>query len=177
MPAVKKFFATVGIYLVPIISIMAAGILFYVPRQAEFWNYCRLIPFYAGIYFWTGRRADIFNCVSVFVLGIFADVIGSVPLGINITTFLVLYFLSAHFSSSFNIQKFSYSWLLFTLAASLTFLFKAATVSILYRRFVPLNSLLLELLFTITLYPLMARFYDWLEWRFIHLEEQYEKVQ
>lgn len=172
----RNFLTATGFFLIPILSIIVLELLLYVPHSSGFWNFLRLTPFYAGIYFWQSQRPDAFNMISAFILGIFADVLSSTPLGVNIAAFLFLYLLSIYLSSLFNIKKFSYSWLLFTLATLATLLFKAVTVSIFYRRLIPLNYLLFEFLLAITLYPLWARFYIWTERRFIHLEERYEKV-
>lgn len=105
MAAIKNFFAGIGVYAVPVLSIMAMVLVFYIPRFTEFWNYLRLAPFYAGIYFWISQRPDAFNGISAFVLGIFADVVSAAPLGVNVMAFLVLYFLASRFSASFNIKK------------------------------------------------------------------------
>lgn len=126
--------------------------------------------------FWISQRPDAFNGISAFVLGIFADVVSAAPLGVNVMAFLVLYFLASRFSASFNIKKFSYSWMLFAVAAFAAMLFKALIISAFYRAFVPLNFLVFEYLLTVTLYPILARFYIWAEGRYIHLEERYEKI-
>ncbi len=173
---IKNFCALVGVYLVPLLSIMALELLLYIPRSNGFWNFLRQAPFYAGIYFWLVQRPDSFNLLSAFILGILADVIGGAPLGVNIITFLVLYMLSARLSAYFNIQKFSYSWLLFTVIVLLVLFFKALLVSVFYRTMIPFNFLLFEYLLTVTAYPLLVRFYTWVERRYIHLEECYEKV-
>lgn len=172
----KNFFAAVGTYLVPIANIIILELLLYIPRSGGFWNFLRLTPFYAGIYFWQSLRPDAFNLISAFILGIFADVLSNTPLGVNIAAFLFLYIFSAYLSSWFNVKKFSYSWLLFFVAAFAAFSFKALAVSIFYRRLIPLNYLLFEFLLTFTLYPLWARVYMWAERRYIHLEERYEKI-
>ncbi len=172
----KHFFTATGIFLVPILSILSIALLLYIPRPTGFWNFLRLTPFFAGIYFWQSQRPDTFNLLSSFILGIFADVLSGVPLGVNITSFMVLYITSLHLSSYFNVKKFSYSWLLFMLATLVTLLFKGLTVSIFYRKLIPLNYLLFEFLLTFALYPLWARIYMWVEHRFIHLEERYEKI-
>lgn len=174
--AVKNFFTTIGVFLVPIASIITLELLLYIPRSGGFWNFLRLTPFYAGIYFWQSQRPDAFNMISAFILGIFADVLSNTPLGVNIAAFLFLYILSVYLSSLFNVKKFSYSWLLFFVATLATFLFKAIAVSIFYRRLIPLNFLLFEFSLTFTLYPLWARIYIWAERRYIHLEERYEKI-
>ncbi len=174
--AVKRFCTNIGIYLVPILSILAAALLLYIPRSAGFWNFLHITPFYAGIYFWQSQRPDVFNLLSAFILGIFADVLSGVPLGINITSFMVLHLVSERLSSYFNIKKFSYSWLLFMLATFLTLVFKGTVVSIFYRKIIPLNYLLFEFLLTFALYPLWARIYMGVERRYIHLEERYEKI-
>lgn len=172
----KRFCTTVGIFFVPLISVISIALLLYIPHPTGFWNLLRLTPYWAGIYFWQSQRPDTFNLFSAFILGVFADVLSGVPLGVNVTSFMVLYLTSAYLSSLFNIKKFSYSWLLFMSASLVTLLFKGITVSIFYRRLIPLNYLLFEFLLTFALYPLWARIYMWIERRFIHLEERYEKV-
>lgn len=175
--AVKNFLTVSWVFLIPIASIIILELLLYIPRSGGFWNFLRLTPFYTGIYFWQSQRPDAFNMLSAFILGIFADVLSSTPLGVNIAAFLFLYLLSLYLSALFNVKKFSYSWLLFMVATLATFLFKAITVSIFYRRFIPLNYLLFEYLLTFTIYPLWARYYIWIERKYIHLEERYEKIQ
>ena len=44
MAAIKNFFAGIGVYAVPVLSIMAMVLVFYIPRFTEFWNYLRLAP-------------------------------------------------------------------------------------------------------------------------------------
>ena len=102
---------------------------------------------------------------------------GGVLLGINILSFLLLYLVSNYLSERFNIKKFSYSWLLFSVALLVTMLFKGMIISIFFRQLLPLNILGVEFLLTLSVYPLLARAYIWVERRFIHLEERYEKVQ
>jgi len=175
--SIKNFYIEFSAFLTPLISILALVLLLSVPRSSDYWNFLRQSPFYAGIYFWQSQRPDVFNIFSAFILGIFADVLGSVPIGINIMTFLVLYIISVQFSLRFNIKKFSYSWLLFITALLATLIFKALIVSILYRQIIPINLWAIELLLTCALYPLLARIYIWVERRYIHLEERYEKIQ
>lgn len=175
--SIKNFYIEISAFLTPIISILALVLLLYIPRSTDYWNFLRQSPFYAGIYFWQSQRPDAFNIFSAFILGIFADVLGAVPIGINIMTFLVLYIIAVQLSMRFNIKKFSYSWLIFITALFITLIFKALIVSILYRQFIPINLWAVELLLTGALYPLLARIYIWVERRYIHLEERYEKIQ
>lgn len=173
---IKNALSSVWIFLIPILSIIILELCLYIPRATTFWNFIRLASFYAGIYFWQVQRPDAFNLFSTFILGVFADVISATPVGINIVSFLLLYGLTFWLSEYFNIKKFSYSWLLFSAVVLITLLFKAVAVSIFYRTVIPANFLLFEFLLTITLYPLLIRFYMWAELRFIHLEERYEKI-
>lgn len=173
---IKKILTEVSVFFIPLLSIIALTLLCYVPRTNGFWNFLRIAPFYTGIYFWQSQRPDTFNMFSAFILGIFADVLSGVPLGVNVAAFMVLYFLSVHLSAYFNVKKFSYSWLLFSVATLATMVFKATVVSFFYRRLIPLNTLWLEFMLAFSLYPLFARFYIWTERRFIHLEERYEKI-
>lgn len=172
----KTLLPFLGAYFVALFSIILLELVFYLPRTNEFMNLLRSAPVYAGIYFWLSQRPDAFNLLSAFIIGGITDVLTGTPLGINIITFLVLYLISARLFFLFNIQKFSYSWLLFALATLLTLLFKGIALSIFYRHFIPLNPLLFEFFLTVILYPLLARVYMFIELRFIHLEDRYEKI-
>ena len=174
--SIKNFLTQMTIFFVPVLSILFLEIFLYAPRTNPFWNFMRLAPFYIGIYIWISMRQDAFNLISAFVLGIFADVLSSSPIGINIMSFLVLYFISARILFYFNIKEFSYSWILFSLASLATLIFKAILISVFYRKLIPLNFLFIEFALTVALYPIITPFYVWIERRFIHLEDRYEKI-
>lgn len=174
--SIKNIFTSIGFFLVPIISILFLEIFLYAPRSNPFWNFMRLTPFYIGIYTWISIRQDAFNLISAFILGFFADVLSSSPIGTNIMSFLLLYIISARILFYFNIKKFSYSWILFSLAFFITLIFKAILLSIFYRKLIPLNFVFVEFAITIALYPIITYFYVWIERRFIHLEDRYEKI-
>ena len=143
---IKNFLSATTNFIIPLISIIALVLCFYIPQANGYWNFLHLAPCYTGIYFWQSQRPDIFNIFSAFILGIIADVCEGTPLGINVLSFLLLYIISTQFSLRFNIQKFSYSWLLFGAAILITLFFKMLMSSIMYRHFVPINLLIIELL-------------------------------
>lgn len=174
---IKNFSQTAITFIIPLISIIILVLCFYIPRADSYWNFLRLAPFYTGIYFWQSQRPDIFNIFSAFILGIVADVCEGSSLGINVLSFLLLYIISTQFSFRFNIQKFSYSWLIFGAALFITLFFKMLMASAMYRHFVPINLLIIELLLIFAVYPLLARIYIWVERKYIHLEERYEKIE
>lgn len=174
--SIKNILTHIIIFFVPILSILFLEIFLYAPRSNPFWNFMRLTPFYIGIYTWINIRQDIFTLLSAFILGLFADVLSSTPIGINIISFLALYIISSKILFYFNIKKFSYSWILFSLASIITLIFKAILISAFYRKLIPLNFLLLEVALTIALYPIISPFYVWIERRYIHLEDNYEKI-
>ena len=116
--SINNIFTNIGIFFVPILSILFLEIFSYCPRSNPFWNFMRLAPFYIGIYTWISIRHDAFNLISAFILGIFADVLSGSPIGINIMSFFVLYLISSRILFYFNIKKFSYSWILFSVASS-----------------------------------------------------------
>ena len=93
MAAIKNFFAGIGVYAVPVLSIMAMVLVFYIPRFTEFWNYLRLAPFYAGIYFW------ISQCQRY---GFFGFVLSRLPLFRQFQHKKVLLFLDAVCRSRFR---------------------------------------------------------------------------
>ncbi len=162
------------LFCIPILSILFLEILIYVPRVNEFFNFLRLSPFYIGIYYWHQLRPDIFNIFSAFILGIFADVLSSSILGINVLSFLILHLISSYMFSYFNIKKFIYSWLLFSVSLLITEIFKSIIISISYQTIIPIPLMLYEFVLTTALYPIICRFYLFIETRYIHLEERYE---
>ena len=171
---IKHFLTTSILFIIPILSIMCVEILAYIPRINEFWNFLRLSPFYIGRYFWLRIRPDIFNIFSAFILGIIADILSSSILGINILSFLILYLISSYILSYFNIKKFTYSWLLFLLALLITIIFKSTLLSLTYKTLIPIHLAIYEFLLTFALYPIIGRFYHYIEYNYIHLEERYE---
>lgn len=175
--SIKNFAITMITFFIPLISIVVLVLLFYIPRTNSYWNFLRLAPFYAGIYFWQSQRSDIFNIFSAFILGILADIFEGTHLGTNVLTFLFLYIISTRFSLRFNIKKFSYSWLLFGAALIMTMFFKMLITSTISRHFISISLMGIELLLIFALYPLLARIYIWIERRYIHLEERYEKIE
>lgn len=172
--ALKTFFASIYIFLIPLLSIMFLELVAYIPRNTAFWNFIRMAPIYTGIYFWLSLRPDAFNLLSAFVLGIFSDVLDGPALGINVVTFFVLYIVSTRIFIYFNIKKFTYSWILFLLAIFITLMFKSIVVSLSHRTIIPVNYLIFEFMLTFAMYPICSRFYSWIERRYIHLEERYE---
>ena len=172
--SLQKIFHTFYSFIIPILSIIFLELIFYLPRTNSFFNILRFAPFYTGIYFWLSLRKDIFNIFSVFILGIFADVITSTTIGINLLSFLFLYIISHKMFSYFNILHFSYSWLLFTIALLISLIFKSVITSIFYQTLVPITLVTFEFVLISALYPILARFYLYSEIRFIHLEERYE---
>lgn len=172
--ALKKLLHTLYVFSIPVLSILFLELVFYLPRHSSFYNFLRFTPFYTGLYFWLSMRHDVFNIFSIFILGIFADVIGASTLGINLLTFLFFYIISLKFFSIFNIRNFLYSWLLFSFGFLLTLLFKLISISLMHQSLVPLNFVFFEYVLTIGLYPIIARFYLFIEHKFIHLEERYE---
>ena len=172
--ALKTFFTTIYIFLIPLLSIMFLELIAYIPRNTSFWNFIRIAPFYTGIYFWLSLRPDAFNLLSAFILGIISDILNGSTLGINVLTFLVLYLVSTQIFIYFNIKKFTYSWILFLLAIFITLIFKTIIVSFSYHTLRPLNYLALEFMLTFAIYPVCSRFYSWVEKKYIHLEERYE---
>ncbi len=175
--SIKNFTLAMTNFFIPLISIIVLVLLFYIPRTNSYWNFLRLAPFYAGIYFWQSQRPDIFNIFSAFLLGILADICEGTHLGINVMTFLFLYIISSQLSLRFNIKKFSYSWLLFGAALIMTMFFKMLISSITSRHLISIVLIGIELLLIFALYPLLARIYIWIERRYIHLEERYEKIE
>jgi rod shape-determining protein MreD len=108
------------------------------------------------VYYWIIHRPDIFNLLSVYVLGMFEDILSSIPMGGNIFTFLVLYILLLNLGRFFNGKPFIVTWYGFAILAFLAFFAKWLMLSIYYGQFLPSIDVLFSYLFSVAAYPVLS---------------------
>lgn len=107
-------------------------------------------------YFWLLHRPDVFNLLSVYLLGLTEDVISSAPFGSNIFALLVLYVLVTNLSRFFNAKPFVIIWYGFALLSLVTFLSRWLLVSVYYSHFLPLATVMFSYLVTAAAYPILS---------------------
>lgn len=108
------------------------------------------------VYYWMIHRSDLFNLVSVYVLGLMEDVISSVPFGSNILSLLILYILLNNLGRFFNGKPFIVTWYGFAILSLLTFFAKWLIISIYYGQFLPVWVGLFSYLVSIAAYPVLS---------------------
>ena len=92
--------------LLPLFSSLLLLFFSYVPLDFLLFNNIRPAVAMVCVYFWMIHRPDLFNLVSVYLLGVVDDVISNVPFGTNILTLLVLYVLISNLSRFLNGKPF-----------------------------------------------------------------------
>ena len=89
--------------MTPLLFSVFLIMLSYVPLDFPLANNIRPAVGMVCVYYWIIHRPDLFNLVSVYLLGLFEDVLSEVPLGTNIFTLLVLYLLLLNLARFFNL--------------------------------------------------------------------------
>lgn len=140
----------------PLLSSLLLLFLSYVPLDFIIFNNIRPAVGMVCVYFWMIHRPDLFNLLSVFILGLVDDIISNVPLGANILTLLVLYVLLSNLSRFFNGKPFVVTWYGFALLSLVTFLTKWLVLSVYYSSFLPLPIVGFSYLVTAAAYPFLS---------------------
>lgn len=130
------------------------------------------------VYYWSTHRRDLFGVWSAFIFGLIADSLSTVPIGLNILTYLFVYVLANTFQNYISTRSFATGWgglLLITLAA---FSIKWLLASVYYSTFLPLSGIILSYCTTILLYPFIAWLNFMVQNKFLNNEEVlYEQGQ
>lgn len=84
--------------LLPLLFSLLLLFVSYIPLDLPISNNIRPAVGMICTYFWLLHRPDVFNLLSVYLLGLTEDVISSAPFGSNIFALLVLYVLVTNLS-------------------------------------------------------------------------------
>lgn len=155
----NEMYENMGVYfqrMLPLITSILLLLISYIPLNFSISNNMRPAMGIICVYFWMIHRPDLFNLVSVYILGLFDDIISSVPMGSNILALLVLYLLVNNLQHFFNGKPFIITWYGFATLSLATFCVKWLVVSIYYGQFLPLSILFFTYLVTIAFYPFIS---------------------
>ena len=108
------------------------------------------------VFYWMLCRPDLFNMVTVFVLGFISDILSSAPMGADIISYLAVYVAISNLASFFNNKPFTFIWFGFSVVFIAVELLKWLLSSVYYAQFLPLGKLFFTLLFTIACYPVFS---------------------
>ena len=142
--------------LLPLLFSLLLLFVSYIPLDLPISNNIRPAVGMIFTYFWLLHRPDVFNLLSVYLLGLTEDVISSAPFGSNIFALLVLYVLVTNLSRFFNAKPFVIIWYGFALLSLVTFLSRWLLVSVYYSHFLPLATVMFSYLVTAAAYPILS---------------------
>ena len=142
--------------MLPLLSYLIMLFFSYIPLSLPTSDSVRPAVGMICAYFWLLHRPDVFNLLSVYILGLVEDIISSVPMGTNIFALLVMYLLVTNLSRFFNAKPFVIIWYGFILFSFVTFLSKWLLVSVYYSHFLPLMSVMFSFLITAAVYPILS---------------------
>lgn len=142
--------------ITPLLFSVFLILLSYVPLDFAISNNIRPAVGMVCVYYWMIHRPDIFNLVSVYILGLVEDIVSSVPMGTNIFSLLFLYILLSNLSRFFYGKSFVITWYGFAILSFLTFFGKWLLVSIYYGEFLPELMVFFSYLVTIAAYPVLS---------------------
>lgn len=142
--------------ITPLLFSVFLIMLSYVPLDFPLSNNIRPAVGMVCVYYWIIHRPDLFNLISVYILGLAEDILSSVPMGTNIFTLLVMYILLLNLARFFNGKPFIITWYGFAILSFLTFFAKWLMLSVYYGEFLPVVSVFFSYLFSIAAYPVLS---------------------
>ncbi len=154
----------------PLISSVIIMLLAYLPVNFALFNNIRPDFGMMCIYFWMLHRPDLFNLLSVLVLGVVDMLITSALPGATLGAYLMMYVLVFYTQKYFNAKPFIVIWYGFMALSLLTVLVKWLVVSVYYSAFLPMSVLIFAYLIGVAVYPLVSMFLAFLQNTFIQDE-------
>ena len=122
------------------------------------------------VYFWTMYRSDLFNLLSVFVLGIFSDVLSIAPFGIYLLMYLIMYLSVVKLIKYITEKTFEISWIGLSLLLFAVMVAGWFVSSVYYAQFLPVKNFLFSYLLSVALYPVVAGVNAWVSNVFLQEE-------
>lgn len=108
------------------------------------------------VFFWTMYRPDLFNLFSIFILGLFSDVLSIAPFGIYLLMYLLMYLAVSKLVKYITEKTFEISWIGLSLLLFAVMFIGWFVSSVYYAQFLPLKSFVFSYLLSVALYPIVA---------------------
>jgi rod shape-determining protein MreD len=142
--------------LAPLLLTLVLVVLSQIPMQLP--AAMPISPAFAviSIYFWGLHQPDVLPAPAVFAVGLFQDILGGLPIGLNAFMLLVLYGLVVSQRRYFFGKSFIVLWWGFAMVAIVTGFLEWAMMSILSGRILAVLPVAVEQLTTAALYPVVA---------------------
>ena len=142
--------------MLPLMLTLVLIILSQVPMQLP--AAMPIAPAFAviSIYFWGLHQPDVMPAFVVFAVGLFQDILGGLPIGLNAFLLLTLYGLVVSQRRYFFGKSFGVLWWGFAMVAIVTGFLEWAIMSILSAQVLAVMPVAVEQLTTVALYPVVA---------------------
>jgi rod shape-determining protein MreD len=142
--------------LAPLLLTLVLVILSQVPMQLP--ASMPISPAFAviSIYFWGLHQPDVMPAPAVFAVGLFQDILGGLPIGLNAFMLLVLYGLVVSQRRYFFGKSFGVLWWGFAMLAIVAGFMQWAMMSVFSGRLLAVAPVAVEQLTTAALYPVVA---------------------
>jgi rod shape-determining protein MreD len=109
-----------------------------------------------GIYYWAIHRPDLLPASMAFLIGVFNDIIAGLPLGVTPLIYLLVQGMASSQRRFFLGKPFLVAWWGFGLVAAAALTLQWILCSMLFGRLVESRAVLVELLMTVSSYPLLS---------------------
>lgn len=142
--------------LAPLLLTLVLIVLSQVPMQLP--ATMPIAPAFAAIsvYFWALHQPDVLPAPVVFAVGLFEDILGGLPIGLNAFILLIVYGLVVSQRRYFFGKSFGVLWWGFAMVAILVGALEWAVMSILSGQVLAILPVAVEQLTTAALYPIVA---------------------
>ena len=142
--------------LLPLLFSVVLTALSYLPLRSSLADNARPSVGLMCVYFWLIYRPDLFNLGSVFILGIFIDIISSAPFGSSLLALLVMYLLVTNLIKYLNGRLFVVLWVGMAVLLAACLLIQWVAVSFYYTQPMPLLPIIFSYLLSLAFYPIVG---------------------
>lgn len=145
-----------GYKSLPLFASIIMLLFSYLPLKSELANNARPAVGLMCAYFWLVYRPDLFNILSVFMLGLMSDLISVSPMGSNIIAYLLMYVMVMHLIKYLNGKPFIVIWSGLALLLLVALLCRWLVLSLYYHQFLPIGILSFTYFVSLALYPIVG---------------------
>ncbi len=140
----------------PLLMSVVLVLFSFMPLKSEIAGNARPAVGLMCVYFWLIYRPDLFNLLSVFLLGMAADTVSAAPFGSGLAAMLVMYLLVTNLVKYLNGKVFVVLWIGAAALLPVCLLTRWLVLSIYYQQFLPLSLLFFTYLTSLAFYPVIG---------------------
>lgn len=149
--------------LFTVLLMAAAGLPYGVPHLPPLGMGVTLVC----VFYWTIYRPELMPAGATFLIGLFYDMLSGAPLGLNALLLVLVHGVLISQRRAFIGKPFLPSWLGFAVIAAGASTVAWLAISLFYLRFLSPGPAIMEILATVSLYPLLVLLLGWTQRRFV----------